>query len=154
MAQVDITTRVEIQDWLDPGKCIREKRRYGEAGHCQFLDFFCNETLCLLFDKEINKFNRCPECLAACESANQKAQVEEKEQPAEKEGLTTSIEVKSWFRQLFCKHEYHEGILRGFDNIKVINDNSGDRMVVICVKCGELHSSYFRPKRRKADESN
>lgn len=48
-------------------------------------------------------------------------------------------QIKKWIKPLFCKHEYEEFLKQEpFFNL------SGDRIYIICEKCGKEKGSYFR----------
>lgn len=46
--------------------------------------------------------------------------------------------IKKFFKQIFCHHEYQEMIKS--DLFCCI---SGERIYVVCKKCGKIKSSYF-----------
>ncbi|MNR93665.1 hypothetical protein D3C72_247230 [compost metagenome] len=46
----------------------------------------------------------------------------------------------NWIKRLFCKHDYQEFIYTKskFQNLR------GDRIYIVCTKCGHEKGSYFR----------
>jgi len=56
------------------------------------------------------------------------------------------IRVKKWLGRLTCKHDYQEGVATNRRTGEPVLFNiSGETITTICVKCGKVKSSYFRP---------
>jgi len=58
--------------------------------------------------------------------------------------MSILIRKKSKFKQLFCKHDYQKGTLAPAKG-PVFFHLGGDEIYNICVKCGKVKSSWFRP---------
>lgn len=111
-----------------------------ETFECKFCGYIYDIEDC---DKDIN-FPYCPQCGGEPKgtrtlSTLQTSRIMKESTVNIERESNAEIKQKSWFQQLFCKHEFVQAkISSKFVSI------SGERIYTVCENCGKIKKSHYR----------